>query len=79
VEYESSPTGKLASDIVIKGRESIDRDTESRAVPLTLDVDVDLGRDLTFVGEGLDAKLAGRVPSRRRRTGACRDAARSAP
>jgi translocation and assembly module TamB len=61
VEYEPSPTGKLASDIVIKGEPAPREDTAAGKVPLALDVEVDLGRDLTFVGEGLDAKLAGRV------------------
>ena len=61
VEYEPSPTGKLASDIVIKGRPAEVRAAQASNVPLALDVDVDLGRDLTFVGEGLDATLGGRV------------------
>src|SRR6185437_8342839 len=61
VEYEPSPTGKLASDIVIKGRPAEVRTAQASNVPLALDVDVDLGRDLTFVGEGLDATLGGRV------------------
>jgi translocation and assembly module TamB len=61
VEYEASPTGKLASDIVIKGAPAPRDETGPRNVPVALDVEVDLGRDLTFVGEGLDARLTGRV------------------
>ncbi|HEY7787430.1 MAG TPA: translocation/assembly module TamB domain-containing protein, partial [Casimicrobiaceae bacterium] len=61
VEYEPSPSGKLAPDIVIKGHAAFDRETSARSVPLALDVDVDLGRDLTFVGEGLDVRLGGSV------------------
>jgi translocation and assembly module TamB len=60
VEYEPSPSGKLASDIVIVGEKPAERE-ESSNVPLALDVDIDIGRNLTFQGEGLDARLAGRV------------------
>jgi translocation and assembly module TamB len=61
VEYEPQPTGKLASDIVIEGAPRADREDGAQKTPLALDIEVDLGRDLTFVGEGLDARLAGRV------------------
>ena len=61
VEYEASPTGHLAPDIVVKGRAVASRREAVSDVPLALDVDVDLGRDLTFSGEGLEARLAGRV------------------
>jgi translocation and assembly module TamB len=62
VEYDPTPTGELASDIVIKGRTPTSRgDSERRSVPLALDLDVDLGRALTFSGEGIDTGLAGRV------------------
>ncbi|HJU23437.1 MAG TPA: translocation/assembly module TamB domain-containing protein [Casimicrobiaceae bacterium] len=60
VEYEPSPSGKLASDIVIVGEKPAERE-ESGNVPLALDVDIDIGRNLTFQGEGLDVRLAGRV------------------
>jgi translocation and assembly module TamB len=61
VEYEASPIGQLAPDIVVKGRTVASRSEAVRDVPLALDVDVDLGRDLTFAGQGLEARLAGRV------------------
>jgi translocation and assembly module TamB len=61
VEYDPSPSGQLAPDIVIAGQPAEERRSAARDVPLALDVDVDLGRALTFVGEGLDARLAGRV------------------
>lgn len=61
VEYEPSPTGRLASDIVIKGQPALPDERGPRNVPVALDIEVDLGQDLTFVGEGLDARLAGRV------------------
>jgi len=62
VEYDPTPTGELASDIVIKGRTPPSRrQTGARELPLALDVEVDLGRSLKFVGEGIDTGLAGRV------------------
>jgi translocation and assembly module TamB len=62
VEYDPTPTGELASDIIVKGRTQPSRtEAERRSVPLALDVDVDLGRALTFTGEGIDTGLAGRV------------------
>ena len=60
VEYEPTPSGQLASDIVIEGRTVASRQ-DSRDVPIVLDVDVDLGSALTFTGEGIDTRLAGRV------------------
>jgi translocation and assembly module TamB len=61
VEYQSSPSGKLASDIVIEGEPRKVSTTTSARAPLALDVTVDLGNRLTFTGEGLDARLAGRL------------------
>src|SRR6185437_12743468 len=61
VEYEPQPTGRLASDIVIEGEPRVDRSAGGKRPPLALDVEIDLGRNLTFEGEGLDARLAGRV------------------
>jgi translocation and assembly module TamB len=61
VEYEQSPTGKLASDIVVEGETYVDRQSSPGKVPLALDIDVDLGSKLTFVGEGVDTRLAGRI------------------
>ena len=62
LEYDPMPTGELAPDIVIKGRTPVSRrEAELRTSPLALDLDVDLGRALTFRGEGIDTGLAGRV------------------
>jgi len=61
VEYEATPTGRLEPDIVVKGETVASRRESARDVPLALDVDVDLGRALTFNGEGLETQLAGRV------------------
>jgi translocation and assembly module TamB len=61
VEYESQPTGRLASDIVIEGAPRKVSTTTNARAPLALDITVDLGNHLTFTGEGLDARLAGRL------------------
>jgi translocation and assembly module TamB len=72
VEYEASPPGRLGPDVVVKGRPMDERrDPGLRSLPLSLDLDVDLGR-LTFYGEGLDATLAGRVKVTTGPTGALR-------
>ncbi|HEX7326915.1 MAG TPA: translocation/assembly module TamB domain-containing protein, partial [Casimicrobiaceae bacterium] len=62
VEYEPQPSGKLAPDIVIVGAPPRETGEDAfRNTPLALDVDVDLGPAMTFVGEGLEARLAGKV------------------
>jgi translocation and assembly module TamB len=61
LEYDPMPTGELAPDIVIKGRTPVSRREAELRTPLALDLDVDLGRALTFRGEGIDTGLAGRV------------------
>jgi len=62
LEYESTPSGELAADIVIKGRTPLSRrEAEARDLPLALELDVDLGRSLTFAGEGIETGLGGRV------------------
>jgi translocation and assembly module TamB len=62
LEYESTPSGELAADIVIKGRTPLSRrEPEARDLPLALELDVDLGRSLTFRGEGIETGLGGRV------------------
>ncbi|HEX8739685.1 MAG TPA: translocation/assembly module TamB domain-containing protein [Casimicrobiaceae bacterium] len=62
VEYEPQPSGKLAPDIVVVGAPAREGSKDAfRNTPLALDVDVDLGPAMTFVGEGLDARLAGKV------------------
>jgi len=62
LEYQRSPPGRLGSDVIVKGRPEPDAgNADLRDLPLALDVDVDLGQHLTFVGEGLDTGLTGRV------------------
>jgi translocation and assembly module TamB len=61
-EYTRTTVGKLSDDVIVVGQPS-PRATEAArgTTPLVLDLDVDLGSALTFSGEGLDARLRGRV------------------
>ncbi|MGI8896660.1 MAG: translocation/assembly module TamB domain-containing protein, partial [Casimicrobiaceae bacterium] len=62
IEYAPVTAGTLGADVVIVGGErKSDSVTGMANLPLRLDVEVDLGRNFRFSGEGLDARLAGRV------------------
>lgn len=59
VEYEPTRVGRLSDDVVIVGEPR--RTEASGPLPLGLDLQVALGRDFRFAGEGLDTRLAGKV------------------
>ncbi len=61
IQFEPSRVGTLSSDVVIVGQERKTEESALRDLPLVLDVNVSLGRDFRFTGEGLDTRLAGRV------------------
>jgi translocation and assembly module TamB len=62
IEYEPMPPGELGSDVVVVGRTTrVERANSMADLPLTLDIDVNLGRKLTFEGSGLDTSLQGSV------------------
>jgi translocation and assembly module TamB len=62
IQYEPSSVGQLSSDVVIVGRpRSAANAAATLDVPLLLDLNVGLGDDLHFEGEGLDTRLAGRL------------------
>jgi translocation and assembly module TamB len=62
VNYEPARVGKLSDDVVIAGEPRKSADNGGvRDLPLTLDLQVALGRNFRFSGEGLDTRLAGRV------------------
>jgi translocation and assembly module TamB len=64
IEYRSTADTTLADDIVVVGRPRPARtgpDAMVSDAPLDLDLELMLGRNLRFAGEGLDARLAGRV------------------
>lgn len=59
VEYEPTRVGRLSDDVVIVGQPRVNSGTGP--LPLALDLQVALGRDFRFSGEGLDTRLGGRV------------------
>ncbi len=65
IDYRSEADTTLADDIVVVGRPRPGRIRSDSAlaseVPLDLDLTLELGRNLRFTTEGLDARLAGRV------------------
>jgi translocation and assembly module TamB len=61
VEYEPQRVGTLSDDVVIVGQPRKTAESGMRDLPLALDLEVTLGRDFRFSGEGLDTRLAGRV------------------
>lgn len=64
IEYRSAADTTLAEDIVVVGRPRPGRtrpDAMIGSAPIDLDLDLALGRNLRFAGEGLDTRLAGRV------------------
>ena len=62
VVYERTTDGRLSDDVVIVGQpRPTAADATARTLPLTLDLQVALGRDFRFSGEGLETRLAGNV------------------
>ena len=64
IEYRSAADTMLADDIVVVGRPRPTRTRPDAIIgdaPLDLDVELALGNNLRFAGEGLEARLAGRV------------------
>ena len=64
IEYRSTADTTLADDIVVVGRPrpgGARGDGIAADAPLDIDLELVLGRDLRFAGEGLEARLAGRV------------------
>ncbi|MEO8344948.1 MAG: translocation/assembly module TamB domain-containing protein [Betaproteobacteria bacterium] len=62
IEYEPTGVGRLSDDVVIKGRpRGAANASAGLDVPLLLDLEVSLGDDLRFLGEGLDTGLGGKL------------------
>jgi translocation and assembly module TamB len=62
IEYDPAPPGQLGADVVVVGRTTRAEQRDSIAdLPLTLNVDVDFGHNLTFEGSGLTTSLEGSV------------------
>jgi translocation and assembly module TamB len=79
VRFEPSRVGTLSDDVVIVGQQRKTDESALRDLPLRLDLNVTLGRDFRFAGEGLDTRLAGACTSRPRLRGRSRPTARYAP
>ncbi len=62
VIYAPTVDGRLSSDVVIVGRPRVVDDTSTMGdVPLSLDLDVGVGSNFRFSGDGLETRLEGRV------------------
>ena len=62
IQYEPTSVGQLSSDVVIVGTpRGAANSAAALDVPLLLDLDIGLGDDLHFEGEGLDTRLTGRL------------------
>ncbi len=75
VDFDRPGRARLGDDVIVAGREPRPAAGASRfgKMPLGIDLEVDLGRNLAVSGEGLQAKVAGKV-----RISAVPDAAMSA-
>ncbi|MEO8304147.1 MAG: translocation/assembly module TamB domain-containing protein [Betaproteobacteria bacterium] len=61
-EYRPQIDTTLGDDVVVKGWPARDRsETRGASVPIAIDLEVDLGQNLTFTGEGLESGLRGKV------------------
>jgi translocation and assembly module TamB len=60
LEYAPDRLPKLGDDIVVEGEPRRAADTKA-PLPISLDIDLDLGDQLTVQMRGLDGKLAGRI------------------
>ena len=61
-EYKPDVAATLGDDVVVKGWQSSESGQTRRPnLPLAIDLDLDFGRNLTFVGEGLETGLRGKV------------------
>ena len=61
-EYTADARATLSDDVVVKGwPDRAKGGAGAQDFPLTVDLELDLGENLTFVGEGLDTGLRGKV------------------
>jgi translocation and assembly module TamB len=51
----------LGDDVVVRGRESRKRDGATERIPFAVDVELDFGEHLTFVGQGFNSGLTGKL------------------
>lgn len=61
-EYKPDVGATLGDDVVVKGWHARENgETRRQNLPLSIDLELDLGTNLTFVGEGLETGLRGKV------------------
>jgi translocation and assembly module TamB len=60
-EFRPTPPDALGSDVVIRGRERRSTDPAQQRVPFDVDLELDFGDHFTFVGEGFNSGLVGKV------------------
>jgi translocation and assembly module TamB len=60
-ELPPSRPDALGDDVVIRGRERSKADTASQRLPFAVDVELDFGEQLVFVGQGFNSGLTGKL------------------
>jgi translocation and assembly module TamB len=60
-EFRGARSGSLGDDVVVRGREPRAARSPALKLPLAVDLVLDFGKRFTFVGNGLDVALTGRV------------------
>ncbi|WP_027467496.1 translocation/assembly module TamB domain-containing protein [Deefgea rivuli] len=58
IQFVSNDVPRLSADVVVLGRERVET---SRALPINIELNVDLGNNFRFRGYGLDAQLIGQL------------------
>jgi translocation and assembly module TamB len=59
IELPSQDAPTISDDVIILGKDRPSVKAAAQSLPLTMDVEADLGDDFTVRGKGLDAQLAG--------------------
>jgi translocation and assembly module TamB len=60
-EFRPTPPDSLGNDVVVRGRERKSADAAKQRVPFEVDLELNFGDHFTFVGEGFNSGLAGKV------------------
>ena len=60
-EFRPAPADAPGADVVVLGRERAPQRSGLQRVPFAVDLDLDFGDKLTFVGEGFDTVLGGKM------------------
>lgn len=60
-ELPATRPDMLGDDVVVRGRERRPTDASQQRVPFAVDVELDFGDQLTFVGQGFNSGLAGKL------------------